>query len=82
VRVATNVQKGQPVLVTEALGSVDREAVRVAKKIGATVIAGVRRKELDKARALGAPMCWQLMTMKRLRTSSQSNVSATACPSL
>jgi NADPH:quinone reductase-like Zn-dependent oxidoreductase len=53
VRLATNVQKGQVVLVTGALGSVGRAAVHAAKKIGAQVIAGVRRKELDDARALG-----------------------------
>jgi NADPH:quinone reductase-like Zn-dependent oxidoreductase len=53
VRVATNVQKGQLVLVTGALGSVGRAAVHMAKKIGATVIAGVRGSELDEARALG-----------------------------
>jgi NADPH:quinone reductase-like Zn-dependent oxidoreductase len=52
VRVATNVQKGQTVLITGALGSVGRAAVHTAKKIGATVIAGVRGKELDDARAL------------------------------
>jgi len=49
VRLATNVQKGQVVLITGALGSV----VRSAKKIGAQVIAGVRTKELDEARSLG-----------------------------
>lgn len=53
VRIATNVQKGQVVLITGALGSVGRAAVHTAKKIGATVIAGVRGKELDEARALG-----------------------------
>ena len=52
VRVATNVQKGQTVLITGALGSVGRAAVHTAKKIGATVIAGVRGKELDDARSL------------------------------
>src|SRR5580698_579952 len=46
VRVATNVQKGQVVLITGALGSVGRAAVHTAKKIGAQVIAGVREKEL------------------------------------
>jgi len=54
VRLATNVQKGQVVLVTGALGSVGRAAVHTAKKIGAQVIAGVRGKELDDARSLGA----------------------------
>jgi NADPH:quinone reductase-like Zn-dependent oxidoreductase len=53
VRLAANVQKGQVVLVTGALGSVGRAAVHMAKKIGAQVIAGVRGKELDAARSLG-----------------------------
>ena len=53
VRLATNVQKGQTVLITGALGSVGRAAVHTAKKIGAQVIAGVRGRELDEARALG-----------------------------
>ena len=53
VRLATNVRKGQIVLVTGALGSVGRAAVHTAKKIGAQVVAGVRAKELDDARALG-----------------------------
>jgi NADPH:quinone reductase-like Zn-dependent oxidoreductase len=53
VRIATNVQKGQVVLVTGALGSVGRAAVHAAKKIGAQVIAGVRGKELDEAHSLG-----------------------------
>ncbi|MGA3236346.1 MAG: NADP-dependent oxidoreductase [Bryobacteraceae bacterium] len=53
VRLATNVQKGQVVLVTGALGGVGRAAVHTAKKIGARVIAGVREKELDDARSLG-----------------------------
>ena len=45
---------GQTVLVTGAVGSVGRVAVFVAKERGARVIAGVRRKQLDAARALGA----------------------------
>jgi NADPH:quinone reductase-like Zn-dependent oxidoreductase len=53
VRLATNVEKGQVVLITGALGSVGRAAVHTAKKIGAQVIAGVRGKELDDARSLG-----------------------------
>jgi NADPH:quinone reductase-like Zn-dependent oxidoreductase len=55
VRLATNVKKGQVVLVTGALGSVGRAAVHTAKKIGAQVIAGVRGKELDDVRSLGVP---------------------------
>jgi NADPH:quinone reductase-like Zn-dependent oxidoreductase len=53
VRLATNVKKGQAVLITGALGSVGRAAVHTAKKIGAQVIAGVRGKDLDDARSLG-----------------------------
>jgi NADPH:quinone reductase-like Zn-dependent oxidoreductase len=53
VRIATNVQKGQVVLITGALGSVGRAAVHTAKKIGAQVIAGVRGKELGDAHSLG-----------------------------
>ena len=53
VRLTTNLQKGQVVLVTGALGSVGRAAVHTAKKIGAQVIAGVRGKALDDARSLG-----------------------------
>jgi NADPH:quinone reductase-like Zn-dependent oxidoreductase len=53
VRVATNVQKGQIVLITGALGGVGRAAVHTAKKLGAQVIAGVRGKELDAAGSLG-----------------------------
>src|ERR1700684_312803 len=53
VRLATNVKKGQVVLITGALGSVGRAAVHTAKKIGAQVIAGVRGKEVDDARSLG-----------------------------
>jgi len=53
VRRATNVKEGQVVLITGALGSVGRAAVHTAKKIGATVIAGVRGKELEDAHSLG-----------------------------
>jgi len=53
LRHAVNVQKGQVVLVTGALGSVGRAAVHSAKKIGAQVIAGVRGKSLEQARSLG-----------------------------
>ncbi len=52
-RIATNVQKGQVVLITGALGGVGRAAVHTAKKMGAQVIAGVRGNQLEDARALG-----------------------------
>jgi len=50
----TKIQPGQTVLVTGALGSVGRSAVFTAKKAGAKVIAGVRKKQLNEAAALGA----------------------------
>jgi NADPH:quinone reductase-like Zn-dependent oxidoreductase len=53
VRLATNVKKGQVVLITGALGSVGRAAVHSAKKMGAQVVAGVRGKQLYDARSLG-----------------------------
>src|ERR1700691_2878668 len=53
-RRATNVKKGQVVLITGALGRVGRAAGHTAKKIGAQVIAGVRAKQLNDARSLGA----------------------------
>src|ERR1700744_3873196 len=52
IRFATKVEAGQTVLITGALGSVGRCAVFAAKKIGAKVIAGVRKKQLDEAKAL------------------------------
>jgi len=46
------VQRGQSVLVTGALGNVGRAAVFTAKSLGAKVIAGVRKKQLEPAAAL------------------------------
>lgn len=51
---AAKVQPGQTVLVTGAVGSVGRAAVWTAKKLGARVIAGVRRKQIQQAKELGA----------------------------
>jgi NADPH:quinone reductase-like Zn-dependent oxidoreductase len=48
------VEGGKSVLVTGALGNVGRAAVFTAKSRGATVIAGVRQKQLEHAAALGA----------------------------
>jgi NADPH:quinone reductase-like Zn-dependent oxidoreductase len=45
---------GKTVLVTGALGSVGRAAVWGARARAATVVAGVRRSQLDSAKALGA----------------------------
>ena len=41
-------------MVTGAAGNVGRSAVFVAKEKGATVIAGVRKGQIEEARALGA----------------------------
>jgi NADPH:quinone reductase-like Zn-dependent oxidoreductase len=52
VRIATKVESGQTILITGTLGSVGRCAAFAAKEIGAKVIAGVRKKQLDEAKAL------------------------------
>ncbi len=54
VRLAAQVQPGQTVLVAGAIGSVGRCAVHTAKKLGAKVIAGVRKTQLDQAASLHA----------------------------
>jgi len=54
VTLGTDIQKGQTVLVTGALGSVARSAVWTAKKAGAVVIAGVKESQVKAAGALGA----------------------------
>lgn len=48
------VERGQSVLVTGAVGNVGRAAVFAAKSRGARVVAGVRKKQLEQAAALGA----------------------------
>ncbi len=53
VRLATQIQRGQTLIVGGALGSVGRAAVHSAKKLGAHVIAGVRARQLSEARTLG-----------------------------
>lgn len=51
---ATGVGAGQTVLVVGAAGNVGRSAVFTAKSRGATVIAGVLRKQIDGAKTVGA----------------------------
>jgi NADPH:quinone reductase-like Zn-dependent oxidoreductase len=53
VRLATRATAGQTILVSGALGSVGRAAVHTAKKLGATVIAGVRSSQLAETKSLG-----------------------------
>jgi NADPH:quinone reductase-like Zn-dependent oxidoreductase len=50
----TGIESGQTILVTGAVGGVGRSAVWTAKKAGATVIAGVRKKQLEEAKGIGA----------------------------
>ena len=52
IRFGANVQPGQTVLITGALGGVGRSAVFAATEIGARVVAGVRGTRLDAARHL------------------------------
>ena len=54
ISVAGGVQPGQTVLVSGAAGAVGRSAVYMAKALGAHVIAGVRRSQLDQAAGIGA----------------------------
>jgi NADPH:quinone reductase-like Zn-dependent oxidoreductase len=54
ITLGAQLQPGQTVLITGALGSVGRSAVCAAKKIGAKVIAGVRAKQRKEAESLGA----------------------------
>ncbi len=54
ITVAGGVQSGQTVLVSGAAGAVGRCAVYMAKVIGAHVIAGVQRFQLDQADGIGA----------------------------
>jgi NADPH:quinone reductase-like Zn-dependent oxidoreductase len=53
VRHAAQVRNGQTVIISGALGNVGRAAVHTAKKLGATVIAGVRALQIQEARGLG-----------------------------
>jgi len=51
---ATEIKPGQTVLVAGAQGGVGRSAVFTAKQRGATVIAGVLKKQLADAKSIGA----------------------------
>lgn len=54
ISVAGGLQPGQTVLVSGAAGAVGRSAVFMAKSLGAHVVAGVRRSQLDQAASIGA----------------------------
>jgi NADPH:quinone reductase-like Zn-dependent oxidoreductase len=51
---ATEIKVGETVMVVGALGNVGRSAVFTAKERGATVIAGVLRRQMDEAKTVGA----------------------------
>jgi NADPH:quinone reductase-like Zn-dependent oxidoreductase len=51
---ATGIKAGQTVMVVGALGNVGRSAVFTAKDRGATVIAGVLKRQTDAAKTIGA----------------------------
>src|SRR6202050_4352205 len=51
---ATGIKTGQTVLVVGAAGNVGRSAVFTAKDRGATVIAGVLKRQTDEAKTVGA----------------------------
>ncbi len=54
ISLGTGIKAGQTVLATGAVGNVGRSAVFTAKDRGAVVIAGVLKKQLQKAASLGA----------------------------
>ena len=51
---ATGIKVGQTVMVVGAVGSVGRSAVFTAKQRGATVIAGVLKRQMDESKTAGA----------------------------
>jgi len=51
---ATGVKGGQTVMVVGAAGNVGRSAIFTAKERGATVIAGVLKRQVDEAKTVGA----------------------------
>ena len=51
---ATGIKADQTVMIVGAVGSVGRSAVFTAKQRGATVIAGVLKRQMDEAKTVGA----------------------------
>ena len=51
---ATGIKEGQTVLVVGAVGNVGRSAVFTAKQRGATVLAGVLKRQMNDAKTVGA----------------------------
>jgi NADPH:quinone reductase-like Zn-dependent oxidoreductase len=51
---SAEIKPGQTVLVAGAAGNVGRSAVFTAKQLGATVIAGVLKRQMEEAKSVGA----------------------------
>ena len=51
---ATEIKAGQTVMIVGAVGNVGRSAVFTAKDRGASVIAGVLKRQIDEAKSVGA----------------------------
>ena len=51
---ATGIKAGRSVMVVGAIGNVGRSAVFTARERGATVIAGVLKRQMDEAKTVGA----------------------------
>ncbi len=51
---ASEIKAGQTIIVLGAVGNVGRSAVFTAKERGATVIAGVLKRQMDEAKTVGA----------------------------
>jgi len=51
---ATEIKRGETVLVLGAAGNVGRSAIFTAKQRGATVIAGVLKRQMEEAKTVGA----------------------------
>ncbi len=54
IHLGVRAEKGQTILLTGAMGSVGRVALYCALEMGVKVIAGVRKKQIEEALALGA----------------------------
>ena len=69
---ATEIKAGQTVLVAGANGNVGRSAAFAGKASGATVIAGVLKRQIDDAKSVGADQSSQPTTTPRLQILSRS----------
>jgi NADPH:quinone reductase-like Zn-dependent oxidoreductase len=78
ISIASGIENGQTILVSGGVGSVARAAVCTAKDKGATVIAGVRKEQLEEARTLGVDQVVALDDETALK--SLPSVDSQYCP--